>query len=73
MVKTLVTSSQELQQAAAPSPVADDEIEPGAMEEIVRRVELMRRGEDTVFSNEEVMSDLRPEFQEIVELLDELS
>ena len=73
MVKTLVTSSRELEQAAASGPVADEEIEPEAMDEIIRRVELMRRGEDTVLSNEEVLRDLDPNFARIAELLDEMS
>ncbi len=72
MAKALVSSSQELEQAAAPGPVLDGEIEPEAISEIIRRVEQMRRGEDTVLSNEEVLRDLDPDLVRIAELLDEL-
>ena len=42
------------------------------MAEIIRSVERMRRGEDKVYSNEEVLSSLPPDLARIAEILDEL-
>ena len=72
MVKTLVTSARQTEPSSPPKPVAEDEIEPEAMAEIIRRVERMRRGEDKVYSNEEVLSSLPPDLARIAGILDEL-
>ena len=72
MVKVLVTSSQETEPVGSPKPVAEDEIDPEAMAEIIRRVEQWRRGETKVYSNEEVLGSLPPDLVRIAELLDEL-
>ena len=73
MVKTLVTSQQDSQHEGTQAPVADEELEPEAMAEILRRVELMVNGEDTVLTNEEVLKGLSPEAQRLLGLLDELT
>lgn len=73
MVKTLVTSQQDLRRGGAQMPVADEELEPEAMAEIIRRAEQMRQGEDTVFSNEEVLSEFASEVERLLELVDESS
>lgn len=73
MAKALVTSAKALPAEPDMSPVADDEIDPEAMEEIIRRVERMRRGEDGVFSNEEALRSLGFDPERIRELLDQLT
>ncbi len=72
MAKALVTSENFEEQTLPLPPVADDEIEPEAMAEIIRRVEQLRRGESTLYSNEEVLKDLPPNLLRIVEALDDL-
>ena len=72
MVKFLVTSSQQTEPAGSPKPVTEDEIDPEAMAEIIRRVEQMRRGEGKVYSNEEAMQALGLDLERIRELFDEL-
>ena len=72
MVKFLVTSSQQTEPAVSGEPVTEDEIDPEAMAEIIRRVEQMRRGEGKVYSNEEAMQALGLDLERIRELLDEL-
>lgn len=73
MVKSLVTSARKEEPAPEPEPVTLDEIDPEAMDEIVRRVERMRRGEDEVFTNEEALRSLGFDPERMRELFDHLT
>lgn len=73
MAKALITSESVQEQALPLPPVAADEIEPEAMAEIIRRVEQMRRGEDIVFSNEEVLREVDPDLLRLAEQLNKLT
>ena len=55
MVKVLVGSSR---MAAPPTPVEDDELDPEAMRELLRRVERWKRGAGRTIAHETLMREL---------------
>ena len=67
MAKTLIELSQ-----AQPTmrPVADDEISPEDMAEIIRRVKKSERGEGRTFTSEELLEEFGQDIKKIITLLD---
>ena len=66
MAKTLIELSQDL---LNPNPLADGEISPEAMEEIVRRFGRMQRGEGSSVTFEELMEEVRLDVNAILDRL----